>query len=383
MIGETTSSHSASSYDGCWPYPNMKNAKPLRIRCCSWNLNGTGVSEQDPIASLVAPDGVWADVIAVGVQECVPLSPWNVVFDDHLRIPDVHTRLTARLSGAFEASGRSYVKVATVGLVGLFIVVFVRQDLEVSQVECDRIKTGAFGTFGNKGGVCIRFTVAHWALCFINVHLDAGLKKAVDRMNHLMEILRDAFQERSHDGHLRQRKSAFNFFRNSSEHVMEVCHATMIFGDFNFRLELPHNQQWPVGEFSDWLQFDEWVNAQDHVSWDLDEGKIEFRPTYRYERKSSKLDRKRIPAWCDRVLYNSMPFIDVKVLDYRAILEMRNTSDHLPVTALLEIGHAEAHQALRPSRRKKNLLRPSKTLLQRIGGSLCSCWPCRDPNATK
>lgn len=64
------------------------------------------------------------------------------------------------------------------------------------------------------------------------------------------------------------------------------------------------------------------------------EAPITFAPTYKYDRRSNEYDsseKKRIPAWCDRILYRCREPERVKALHYRRY-EV-NVSDHRPVSA--------------------------------------------------
>jgi hypothetical protein len=66
------------------------------------------------------------------------------------------------------------------------------------------------------------------------------------------------------------------------------------------------------------------------------ESPITFAPTYKYDVGSDEYDsseKKRSPAWCDRVLYRGSG--RVKQLDYRR-LEVR-ASDHRPVCASFKV----------------------------------------------
>lgn len=66
----------------------------------------------------------------------------------------------------------------------------------------------------------------------------------------------------------------------------------------------------------------------------LREGDIGFPPTYKYRPGSrDEFSPKRVPGWCDRVLYASAAEDDVKVLSYKSVMELTR-SDHKPVRGL-------------------------------------------------
>lgn len=72
----------------------------------------------------------------------------------------------------------------------------------------------------------------------------------------------------------------------------------------------------------------------------LHEGEITFPPTYKYKPGSrDELSSKRVPGWCDRVLYASAAASaaegeEVKVLSYRSVMEFTR-SDHKPVSSFV------------------------------------------------
>jgi hypothetical protein len=64
------------------------------------------------------------------------------------------------------------------------------------------------------------------------------------------------------------------------------------------------------------------------------EGPLTFAPTYKYDRNSMEYDsseKRRLPAWCDRVLWRSREPSRVKQLHYRRW--EANVSDHRPISA--------------------------------------------------
>jgi len=81
------------------------------------------------------------------------------------------------------------------------------------------------------------------------------------------------------------------------------------------------------------------------------EGPLTFEPTYKYDRNSDEYDtseKRRAPAWCDRILWHSRVSNRVRQLHYRRY-EV-NISDHRPISAafsitIKEFDHAERERA--------------------------------------
>ncbi len=70
---------------------------------------------------------------------------------------------------------------------------------------------------------------------------------------------------------------------------------------------------------------------------DYEEGEINFDPTYKYDKRSSKYDtskKQRTPSWCDRILWKKNPKIKQQL--FGSIHEM-TFSDHRPVFSQFEI----------------------------------------------
>jgi hypothetical protein len=68
------------------------------------------------------------------------------------------------------------------------------------------------------------------------------------------------------------------------------------------------------------------------------EGSISFAPTYKYDRRSDEYDsseKRRTPAWCDRILYRARDPERVKQTSYRRY--EADVSDHRPVSAAFEV----------------------------------------------
>ena len=68
------------------------------------------------------------------------------------------------------------------------------------------------------------------------------------------------------------------------------------------------------------------------------EGPLDFVPTYKYDRRSDEYDtseKRRAPAWCDRILWRSREPDRVQQLHYRRY--EANVSDHRPISAAFRI----------------------------------------------
>jgi hypothetical protein len=68
------------------------------------------------------------------------------------------------------------------------------------------------------------------------------------------------------------------------------------------------------------------------------EGPLTFAPTYKYDRNSDEYDtseKRRPPAWCDRILWRSRATSRVRQLHYRRY-EV-NVSDHRPISAAFAV----------------------------------------------
>ena len=65
----------------------------------------------------------------------------------------------------------------------------------------------------------------------------------------------------------------------------------------------------------------------------LNEGEINFPPTYKYIKESQIYDGKRTPSWTDRILYKEDK--DIKCMLYDTV--DLYISDHKPLIGLFEI----------------------------------------------
>lgn len=70
---------------------------------------------------------------------------------------------------------------------------------------------------------------------------------------------------------------------------------------------------------------------------DLDEGPLEFNPTYKYDIGTNNYDtskKKRTPAWCDRILFKKSN--NIEIVKYSNVPHYTN-SDHKPVFGIFRV----------------------------------------------
>mmetsp|Transcript_64967 Transcript_64967/g.174653 ORF Transcript_64967/g.174653 Transcript_64967/m.174653 type:complete len:541 (-) Transcript_64967:254-1876(-) len=348
-------------------FPNL----PLSVRVVTWNVGGRPISAEDDFSALLTGGGssgssagpsAAADICVVGLQELVELNGHNIFWASEEEELSTQAAFESHVAEELGRSGLRYSKVGSIGMVGLFLTVYIKEDLfpKVSGVALDRVKTGLFHLTGNKGAVCLRFDLEGVSFCFLNLHLAAGQENQAARNQDIDDALRYCFQEVGAYGTMRNQSEKFH---RESAHSVVLHHIAVVFGDFNFRLEVPeevagHKSGADAclleGDPLSWLQYDPWRNGLVEGLDGFVEGKISFPPTYKYRIGTDELDTKRLPAWCDRVLYKAMPNVVAQLCEYTSLMELKHTSDHRPVVAMIEVHNKpkseEVKQTLKESR---------------------------------
>jgi hypothetical protein len=114
--------------------------------------------------------------------------------------------------------------------------------------------------------------------------------------------------------------------------------------DYEKILPLINTQQWDELLQSDQLRREQAKNEifVGFMEGDVS-GRISHPPTFKMEREPDfHYSRKRLPAYCDRVLWKSLPHCRrdaVRLMEHGAVGEV-DTSDHKPVFAQFEIAHS-------------------------------------------
>ncbi|CAI7600732.1 unnamed protein product [Penicillium glandicola] len=254
---------------------------------------------------------VWIDYLTRALHECMPLE-------------------------------ESYVLLHTANMVGLFTCVFVKhkERHNIKNLSASEIKRGMGGLHGNKGALVLRFVLDDSSMCFVNCHLAAGQTQTANRNNDIAAILEAESLPAETSMTLRTDQ-----FASGGDGSMIMDHEVCILnGDLNYRIDaIPRNviidavRQNNLPKLLDRDQL--LASRRKNPGFRLRsfiESPITFAPTYKYDVGTDEYDtsdKKRSPAWCDRILYRGLG--RVKQLDYRRH-EVR-ASDHRPVSAAFKI----------------------------------------------
>ncbi|CAF2052041.1 unnamed protein product [Brassica napus] len=302
-------------------------------------------------------------------------------------------------------------------LAGLLISLWARKEIRthVGDLDVAAVPCGFGRAIGNKGGVGLRIRVYDRTMCFVNCHLAAHLE-AVNRrnadFNHIFRLM--VFSRGQNLSNAAADMVLFLFLSCSlgfstylfcllyssglpwalslaagastaaytlktttnpspgaEEVKSDLAAADMIAfcGDFNYRLYgITYDE---ARDFITQRSFD-WLREMDQLRQEMKLGKvfqgmrealITFPPTYKFERNRSGLggydsgEKKRIPAWCDRVIYRdtqSTPFSESNlqcpvvssVIMYEACMDVTE-SDHKPVRCKIHATIAHVDKSVR------------------------------------
>lgn len=218
------------------------------------------------------------EFLALGLQEVCPIMEASLNWQDIYLTP--FKQAVARLFDEHFALR----EVAVVGSTALMI----WTTYEPLNISIASISFG-LGWSSLKGAIAIKLN----DIVFVSAHLAAGDGRLYDRNRDCALVA-----------------SQLHFPDGSG---IYSGYSLFFFGDLNYRAS---------EEGVDELEIE---RKQGRTLWGLDEAQIEFKPTYKLIPNSTAYNTKRIPSWCDRILYyNAYP------LKYEAVFSYRN-SDHRPV----------------------------------------------------
>ncbi|KAH0560056.1 hypothetical protein GP486_003421 [Trichoglossum hirsutum] len=222
-------------------------------------------------------------------------------------------------------------------LVGLFTCIFIKASLRktVRDVRAAEVKRGLKGFHGNKGALIVRFVIDDSSICFVNCHLAAGQSQTVNRNHDIAAILETAALPAESDASVRT-----GLFVSGGDGSMILDHEICILnGDLNYRIDTIGRDTVVsavrANDLEKLLKRDQLLlSKRRNPGFRLrafEESAITFPPTYKYDVGSDNYDsseKRRAPAWCDRILYRGLGRI--KQLNYRR--HEIHASDHRPVS---------------------------------------------------
>ncbi|KAM7272817.1 hypothetical protein ACFE04_027481 [Oxalis oulophora] len=378
----------------------------LKILAGTWNV-GQGRASQDSLLSWLGSAASDASIVVVGLQEVEMGAGFLAVSA---------AKETVGLEGSSVGNwwlemidktlgeGLTFERIGSRQLAGLLIAVWVRQDLKahVGDVDAAAVPCGFGRAIGNKGAVGVRIRVYDRIMCFVNCHFAAHLE-AVNRRNadfdHVYRSMSFGRQSSTLFNNVTAgASSAVQMFRGTNgatslEIMPELSEADMVIflGDFNYRLDgITYDE---ARDFVSQRSFD-WLKERDQLRVEMEAGNvfqgmheavIKFPPTYKFDKHLPGLaaydsgEKKRIPAWCDRILYRDSrstlisecslecPVV-ASVTQYEACIDVTD-SDHKPVRCKFRVDIARVDESIR--RQEYGDIMGSNEKIKRVLGQLC------------
>ncbi|KAL8731734.1 MAG: hypothetical protein Q9166_003181 [cf. Caloplaca sp. 2 TL-2023] len=313
----------------------FSTSEKINIWAGTFNLNGRGSGIKEDLSAWLCPrlghQKRQPEIVAVGFQEIVELSPQQIMSTDPSRrqVWEEAVRLTINKKTK-ETAQEDYVLLRTGQLVGAALIVFVKSS------SLKKIKNVEGSVKKVSGHASLFQAMRH--LRGIDRHVwNGGQQRGCGNPDGLRKHSHSGFanyEERNRD--YRTISHGLRFQRNRSIDD----HDTIIWlGDFNYRIGLSDDKVRRLiaaGDLGTLYQNDQ-LNLQmiaGHAFPFYSESQISFMPTYKYNNGTDEYDtseKARIPAWCDRILRKGN---NLKQIEYTTA--PLRFSDHRPVYATFE-----------------------------------------------
>ncbi|XWS57233.1 hypothetical protein CRYUN_Cryun09bG0156400 [Craigia yunnanensis] len=306
---------------------------------------------------------------------------WLDMIDETLR--DMMKRKSQDMMGKKLHEWRKFERVGSRQLAGMLIAVWVKDNLKphVGDIDAAAVPCGFGHAIGNKGAVGLRLRVYDRIFCFVNCHFAAHLE-AVGRRNadfdHVYRTMTFSRPSNIFNAGAAGASSAVPMLRganamgaHSPEGMPELSEADMVIflGDFNYRLDGVSYDE--ARDFISQRSFD-WLRERDQLRSEMEAGNvfqgmreafITFAPTYKFDKHVAGLsgydsgEKKRVPAWCDRILYRDCrrtlgsecslecPVVS-SVSKYESCMDVTD-SDHKPVICIFSVEIARIDESVR------------------------------------
>ncbi|PKK79794.1 DNase I-like protein [Rhizophagus irregularis] len=227
-------------------------------------------------------------------------------------------------------TNEQYFKISSSIFNGLALVIYVRNEEiknEIKSIEVEQVGVGPIWA-GNKGAIVARLNINDTiSVCFICAHLAPHSHNVVERNKNFKSIIERVI-----------------FIDKSTIYDNDYV---FLFGDLNYRIEIKAEKKEHLMNLLNTNEY-QTVIKRDQLNIEkrkgqafngFQEGEIKFPPTYKYYVGSTEFNSsKRIPGWCDRILYFSSRIESIKLNHYTSNNDYI-TSDHKPVSALFTINY--------------------------------------------
>ena len=329
---------------------DSSNNHKLLIFTGSWNVAGEEIFKEQELrlSEWLYPnpkivDGNVPDIYVISFQEIVSLNATYILFKSNSsvvdswksHIQDTLNLISNKYEKNFDHSTDEFIIFKTLELVGILMFVFVKRKYfsHIKNIDFLIKKTGAMGHLGNKGSVLYRFDLFDKSFAFSSGHFAAGQTALKNRVEELGDIL---------NSNIIANPSKVTFKGKLSDHEY-----WFILGDLNFRIDLDNEQVRNLiksKEYEKLASYDQLnkLKIEDSNFYSIDEGKISFPPTYKYNIGSSEYETKknRVPSWCDRIVFKRNK--SILQLDYDSIQKI-SFSDHKPIYShfLVSVPHED------------------------------------------
>lgn len=291
------------------------------------------------------------DLLVLGFQE-LDLSTEALLYATSTVKEDAWVE--AILAGLGER-GILYEKLASKQLVGMLIVAIAKKSRLscFSDIRFSTAGAGIMGIMGNKGATAIRMSYTPLAqeispsptvLTFVNAHL-AAFDEMIERRNFdFHDLSRRLVFDQTDE---LDSNSYANTASETPRRPVGLFDSDVLFwmGDLNYRIDLADGDVRELltsfpgpGNVPLLLKYDQlkMAIASGKAFTEFSEHAITHMPSYRYASNTPEdslgYDRKRKPAWTDRILHMSAPSVQVTQRSYCSHPQI-TLSDHRPVSA--------------------------------------------------
>ncbi|CAG8485344.1 14345_t:CDS:2 [Acaulospora colombiana] len=331
--------------------------REIKVLICSWNIDASKPSDLERSHDATKFLRLWftstesPDIIVIGFQEIIDLESGKQTAKTILTKKKTEKQNAANLTQRYKAwrdklvkavreytaYGEKYEVISSEYLVGLFTCIFVKESerKHVKNIDIATKKTGLKGYHGNKGSIATRFTYDDSSMCFVNCHLAAGQTQITARNTDAANIL-DTTE-------FSIREVNESVFVHGGDGTAISDHEICFFsGDLNYRIDLPREQVLEAVEEKNfallWEHDQLFRQRSSNPGFRLlpfSEGVPNFAPTYKYNPGEDEYDtseKRRTPAWCDRILYRGPRIKQEHYRRYEC-----NVSDHRPISGAFKV----------------------------------------------